>query len=50
MKPSKRMSALVSFKCPVEGSEVMIPAMTGEVQAMFLQTPNQSSHGALTEK
>ena len=42
------MSALVSFQCPVEGCEVMIPDTTGEVQAMFLQTHNQSSHGALT--
>ena len=46
-KPSKRMSNLVSFQCPVEGCEVMIPATTERCR-LFLKTHNQSSHGALT--
>ena len=49
VKPSKRrMSAIDSFECPVEGCKVKVPPTTGEVQMMFLQTHNQSVHGALT--
>ena len=41
------MSLSPAFQCPVGGCEVEIPAVTGAVQMLFLETHNRDAHGAL---
>ena len=38
---------LPTFKCPVGGCEVEIPATSEPVQLVFLQTHNKDAHGAI---
>jgi hypothetical protein len=41
------MSLNPAFKCPVAGCEVKVPAVSGDVQVLFLQTHNKDAHGAM---
>ena len=41
------MSVNPAFVCPVGGCEMEIPALTGDVQMLFLETHNRDAHGAL---
>ena len=38
-----------AFECPVEGCKVQIPAVSGDVQMLFLQTHNKDAHGAMQQ-
>ena len=41
------MSVNPAFECPVVGCEVKVPAVSGDVQVLFLQTHNKDPHGAM---
>ena len=41
------MSLNPAFKSPVAGCEVEVPAVSGDVLVVFLQTHNKDAHGAM---